>query len=153
MSEAGVPAVADPGAQLVRLAHQNHIIVRPMVGPSSLLLALMASGLNGQQFAFDGYLPIELHARHQRIKALEQRSRQENQTQIVIETPYRNLSLLESLCKTCDPHTELCVATDLTLSSESIQTRSIGEWRTLLTRHASPNLNKRPTVFLFLACK
>jgi 16S rRNA (cytidine1402-2'-O)-methyltransferase len=151
ISEAGVPAVADPGANLVRLAHQRGILVRPMVGPSSLLLAVMASGLNGQSFAFNGYLPTDAALRSKRIQELEQRSRKEKQTQLFIETPYRNAALLEALCLSCSPTTELCVATDLTLDTESIQSRPISHWRIELANKKMPDFNKKPTVFLFLA--
>lgn len=151
ISEAGVPAVADPGSVLVRLAHQHGIVVRPLVGPSSLLLAVMASGLNGQSFAFNGYLPTDTTLRSKRIQELEQRSRKDKQTQLFIETPYRNIALLEALCVSCSPNTELCVATDLTLSTESIQTWPISHWRIELANKKMPDFNKKPTVFLFLA--
>ena len=151
ISEAGVPAVADPGANLVRLAHQRGIRVRPMVGPSSLLLAVMASGLNGQSFAFNGYLPTDAALRGKRIQELEQRSRKEKQTQLFIETPYRNAALLEALCLSCSSTTELCVATDLTLPTESIQTWPVSHWRIEITSKKMPDFNKKPTVFLFLA--
>ena len=151
ISEAGVPAVADPGANLVRLAHQHNIPVRPMVGPSSLLLAVMASGLNGQSFAFNGYLPIDATQRNKRIQELELRSRKEKQTQLFIETPYRNGALLEALCQACAANTQLCVATDLTLPTESIQTRTIAVWTGLIAQGKTPDFNKKPTVFLFLA--
>jgi 16S rRNA (cytidine1402-2'-O)-methyltransferase len=151
ISEAGVPAVADPGANLVKLAHEHHIQVRPTVGPSSLLLAVMASGLNGQSFAFNGYLPTDAALRSKRIQELEQRSRKENQTQLFIETPYRNMTLLEAMCKSCAPTTRLCVATDLTLPSELIQTRSIAQWRVAIADNKLADLHKRPTVFLLLA--
>jgi len=151
ISDAGVPAVADPGANLVRLAHQHGILVRPMVGPSSLLLAIMASGLNGQSFAFNGYLPTDAALRGKRIQELEHRSRKEKQTQLFIETPYRNAVLLESLCLSCSSTSELCVATDLTLPTESIQTWPISHWRHELANKRMPDFNKKPTVFLFLA--
>jgi 16S rRNA (cytidine1402-2'-O)-methyltransferase len=151
ISEAGVPAVADPGANLVRLAHQHGIMVRPLVGPSSLLLAVMASGLNGQSFAFNGYLPTDSAERSKRLSELEQRSRKEKQTQLFIETPYRNTALLEALCLSCQATTELCVATDLSLASEHIQTHTIAHWRTLLSARKLPDFHKKPTVFLFLA--
>jgi 16S rRNA (cytidine1402-2'-O)-methyltransferase len=151
ISEAGVPAVADPGANLVRLAHQHHIKVRPLVGPSSLLLALMASGLNGQSFAFHGYLPTDAAARAKRIKELEDRSRKEKQTQILIETPYRNAAMLEALSSACHPQTLICVATDLTLDTESIQTTNAIEWKKQIQKNAAPDFHKKPTVFLFLA--
>lgn len=150
ISEAGVPAVADPGANLVRLAHQRHITVRPLVGPSSLLLALMASGLNGQSFAFHGYLPTDAGMRAKRIKELELRSGKERQTQLLIETPYRNAAMLEALASNCLPHSLICVATDLTLDTESIITLTAAEWRKRLQANQSPDFHKKPTVFLFL---
>jgi 16S rRNA (cytidine1402-2'-O)-methyltransferase len=151
ISEAGVPAVADPGANLVRLAHQHKITVRPLVGPSSLLLALMGSGLNGQSFAFHGYLPTDAAQRAKRIKELEDRSRKEKQTQMLIETPYRNTAMLEALTTTCQAQTLICIATDLSLPSESIQTKTAGEWKKFLQANAAPDFHKKPTVFLFLS--
>lgn len=151
ISEAGVPAVADPGANLVRLAHQRNITVRPLVGPSSLLLALMGSGLNGQSFAFHGYLPTDAALRAKRIKELEDRSRKEQQTQLLIETPYRNSAMLEALANNCNGTTLLCVATDLTLKSESIQTKTASDWKKQLQANKAPDFHKKPTVFLFLA--
>ncbi|MES2070808.1 MAG: SAM-dependent methyltransferase [Pseudomonadota bacterium] len=151
ISEAGVPAVADPGANLVRLAHQRGITVRPLVGPSSLLLSLMASGLNGQSFAFHGYLPTDAALRSKRIKELEERSRKEKQTQLLIETPYRNTAMLEALASVCLSSTLVCVATDLSLPTESVQTRSAGEWKSRLQAGQTPDFHKKPTVFLFLA--
>jgi 16S rRNA (cytidine1402-2'-O)-methyltransferase len=146
VSEAGVPAVADPGADLVRLAHQHNIPVRPLVGPSSLLLAVMASGLNGQSFAFNGYLPTDAAQRAVRIKELEQRSRKEKQTQLFIETPYRNAAMLEALVAACAPGTLVCVATDLSLPSETIRTMTAAQWKTA----KAPDFHKKPTVFLLL---
>ena len=146
VSEAGVPAVADPGADLVRLAHQHKIPVRPLVGPSSLLLAVMASGLNGQSFAFNGYLPTDAGQRDKRIKELEQRSRKEKQTQLFIETPYRNAAMLEALVASCAPGTLICVATDLSLPSETIRTMTAAQWKSA----AAPDFHKKPTVFLLL---
>jgi len=146
VSEAGVPAVADPGADLVRLAHQHKIPVRPLVGPSSLLLAVMASGLNGQSFAFNGYLPTDAGQRAARIRELEQRSRKEKQTQLFIETPYRNAALLEALVASCAPGTLLCVATDLSLPSETIRTLTAAQWKSA----PAPDFHKKPTVFLLL---
>jgi 16S rRNA (cytidine1402-2'-O)-methyltransferase len=151
VSEAGVPAVADPGADLVRLAHQHDITVRPLVGPSSLLLAVMASGLNGQSFAFNGYLPTDAALRAKRIRELEQRSSREKQTQLLIETPYRNGAMLEALVGTCQPGTLICVATDLSLATESIRTLSGAKWKSLLAAGKMPDLHKKPTVFLLLA--
>lgn len=150
ISEAGVPAVADPGANLVRLAHARGIRVRPLVGPSSLLLAVMASGLNGQSFAFNGYLPIDAAQRAKQIRLLEERSRKEKQTQLFIETPYRNGALLETLSATCQPNTLVCAATDLSLASESIATQTAGAWKKQLAAGKAPDLHKRPTVFLLL---
>lgn len=150
LSEAGVPAVADPGADLVRLAHQHGIMVKPLVGPSSLLLALMASGLNGQSFAFHGYLPTDAAARAARIRQLEQRSRQERQTQILIETPYRNEAMLEALSTHCTGSTLICVATDLTLPTESVRTATAQQWKQEVAGGKLPEFRKRPTVFLFL---
>lgn len=151
ISDAGVPAVADPGANLVRLAHASNIPVKPLVGPSSLLLAVMASGLNGQNFSFNGYLPRDASQRIKCIKALEERSRQERQTQLFIETPYRNIILLEALVTTCQPNTMICIATDLTLPSESIRTQASAKWKHDTTVGKTPNFHKRPTVFLLLA--
>jgi 16S rRNA (cytidine1402-2'-O)-methyltransferase len=151
ISEAGVPAVADPGAALVRLAHAENIPVRPLVGPSSLLLAVMASGLNGQSFAFHGYLPTDAGQRSKRIKALEERSRNEKQTQFFIETPYRNAAMLEALVNTCQAGTLVCVATDLATSSERIATRTVAEWKKEMGAGRVPDFHKKPTVFLLLA--
>jgi 16S rRNA (cytidine1402-2'-O)-methyltransferase len=147
LSEAGCPGVADPGALLVRRAHELGIRVKPLVGPSSLLLSLMASGLDGQQFAFHGYLPAREPDRSQRITALEKESRRLGQTQLFIETPYRNSALFQALLSTCQGSTRLCVATDLTLPEESIVTRTVAQWK----KAPAPDLDKRPTVFLFLA--
>jgi 16S rRNA (cytidine1402-2'-O)-methyltransferase len=146
VSEAGVPAVADPGADLVRLAHQHNIPVRPLVGPSSLLLAVMASGLNGQSFAFNGYLPTDAAQRLARIKELETRSRKEKQTQLFIETPYRNAAMLEALVAACAPSTLVCVATDLSLATETIRTMTAAQWKSA----KAPDFHKKPTVFLLL---
>jgi 16S rRNA (cytidine1402-2'-O)-methyltransferase len=151
ISEAGVPAVADPGANLVRLAHSHGIPVKPLVGPSSLLLAVMASGLNGQSFTFNGYLPTDPAQRTKRLKALEERSRGEKQTQLFIETPYRNGALLEAIATACNPNTLVCVATDLTLLSESIRTQTAGKWKVELAAGKTPDFHKKPTVFLILA--
>ena len=146
VSEAGCPAVADPGATLVRLAHREGIEVRPLVGPSSILLALMASGLDGQRFAFNGYLPTDARERADAIRVAERRSRDASQTQIFIETPYRNQALLAALVQHCRPETRLCVACDVTLATEWIATRPIRDWG-----RDVPYLQKRPVVFLFLA--
>jgi len=146
LSEAGAPGVADPGAPLVRRAHQAGIRVRPLVGPSSILLALMASGLEGQRFAFHGYLPVAEPELKRRLKALEADSRTARRTEIFIETPYRNDRLLPAIASTCADDTLLCVATDLTLPTEEITTRTVAQWRA-----AAPRIGKRPTVFLLLA--
>jgi 16S rRNA (cytidine1402-2'-O)-methyltransferase len=146
LSEAGCPAIADPGAMLVEAAHREGLRVVPLVGPSSLILALMASGLEGQRFAFCGYLPREKDDRERRIRELEKRSRSGKETQLFIETPYRNDALLESLLSVCSSSTSLCVAVDLTLSSEAVQTKSIQAWKT-----ARPQIGKRPAVFLIYA--
>jgi 16S rRNA (cytidine1402-2'-O)-methyltransferase len=144
LSEAGVPAVADPGARLVLLAHEKGIDVTPLTGPSSILLALMASGLNGQQFAFAGYLPVRPQERQQRLRLLEKQSTDRNETQIFIETPYRNEALWHDLLTVCHPHTRLCVAASLTQPDAFIRTASIGEWR----QRPTPTLKKKPCVFL-----
>jgi len=146
LSEAGCPAIADPGAALVAAALAGGIRVVPLVGPSSIVLALMASGLEGQRFAFCGYLPRETDARGKRLRELEARSRRERETQIFIETPYRNDAMLGALLEVCSPATLLCVASDLTLPSEQIRTSTISAWRN--ARHA---IGKRPTVFLLLS--
>jgi 16S rRNA (cytidine1402-2'-O)-methyltransferase len=151
VSEAGVPAVADPGADLVRLAHQHGVPVRPLVGPSSLLLAVMASGLSGQSFAFNGYLPTDAGQRAKRIQQLEQRSRSEKQTQLLIETPYRNGAMLEALVASCQPATLVCVATDLSLATETVRTQTAAKWKAQLAAGKAPDFHKKPTVFLFLA--
>jgi 16S rRNA (cytidine1402-2'-O)-methyltransferase len=146
LSEAGCPAIADPGAALVEAAHREGFRVAPVIGPSSLILALMASGLEGQRFAFCGYLPREKDERERRIRELEKRSRSERETQIFIETPYRNEALLASLLATCNPGTRLCVAADLTLPTESIKTKAIVEWK-----KDTAAIGKRPAVFLLYA--
>jgi 16S rRNA (cytidine1402-2'-O)-methyltransferase len=151
VSEAGVPAVADPGANLVRMAHTKGIVVKPLVGPSSILLAIMAGGLNGQSFAFNGYLPTDSSQRIKRIKELENRSQKEKQTQSFIETPYRNGTLLEALASTCQPNTLISIATDLTLASESIKTKSAAQWKADLGSGKTPNFHKKPTVFSLLS--
>ncbi len=147
MSEAGCPGVADPGALLVRRAHELGLPVKPLVGPSSLLLALMASGLDGQRFCFHGYLPAREPERGQRILELEKESTRQHQTQIFIETPYRNMALFKALLATCRPQTRLCLATDLSLGSEQIRMKCVADWKT----SPLPALDKRPTVFLLLA--
>ena len=146
LSEAGCPAIADPGAALVEAAQREGIRVVPLVGPSSIVLALMASGLEGQRFAFCGYLPREAEERKRKIRALEARSRRERETQIFIETPYRNDAMLAALLETASEKTLLCLATDLTLPSEKIKTQTVGRWR-----GAQHTIGKRPTVFLLLS--
>ena len=143
ISEAGCPAIADPGANLVRLAHQHAIRVRPLTGPSSILLALMGSGLIGQRFTFHGYLPAKLEDRGKALRELEKRSHKDDAAQIFIETPYRNPAMLETLVNTCQADTLLTIACDLTLTSEFIATRKISAWRDNL-----PDIRKRPAVFL-----
>lgn len=143
ISEAGCPGVADPGAEIVRMAHLQNIRVIPLVGPSSLLLALMASGLNGQNFAFSGYLPVKSAERIRRIQEIERIAVAGNQTQIFIETPYRNNALLRDLVRICHPSTLLCVAAGITTGVEKIQTKTVSEWRRNL-----PELDKIPAIFL-----
>jgi len=143
LSEAGCPAIADPGSDIVRLAHENGIQVVPLVGPSSIILALMSSGMNGQSFAFNGYLPIEQAERKACLKRLEKLSHDLKQTQIFIETPYRNNKILEDICNTLQPSTRVCVACDLTLPTEYIKTTTVNEWK-----HIRIDLHKRPTIFV-----
>lgn len=143
LSEAGCPAIADPGADIVSLAHQMDIRVVPLVGPSSIILALMASGMNGQSFTFNGYLPIDKSERKSKIKALERLSSEQNQSQIFIETPYRNMNMLEDLVKTLQPNTRICVACDLTLPTEFIKTKMSKDWK-----HNTEDLHKRPAIFI-----
>ena len=143
LSEAGVPCIADPGADIVRIAQQKNIEVVPLVGPSSILLALMASGFNGQQFAFLGYLPVDKNLRINKIKEIERSVFQKNETQIFIETPYRNNQLIESLLQTCRNDTLLCIATDITLESAFIKTKTIATWK-----KSVPDFHKKTTVFL-----
>ena len=150
MSEAGAPGVADPGADVVAAAHAAGIVVRPLVGPSSLLLALMASGLNGQSFAFHGYLPQDRAVRTRQLLKLEKQSREERRTQIAIETPYRNAALFDDLLKALSPDTRLCIAADLTGAHEFILTRSIAQWRAPM-QVAPPFAERVPAMFLFLA--
>ena len=144
VSEAGCPAIADPGAALVEAAHREGFRVAPLVGPSSIVLALMASGLEGQRFAFCGYLPREAPERARRIRELESRSKKEHETQIFIETPYRSDALLAALLDNCSPATRVCVAADLTLPTESIVTRPVRAWK-------PQQIGRRPAVFLLLA--
>ena len=146
LSEAGCPAIADPGAALVEAAHREGFRVVPLVGPSSIVLALMASGLEGQRFAFCGYLPREPVERKNRILELERRSKREKETQIFIETPYRNEALLAALLASCHADTRLCVAAELTLPGESVATRSVAQWR-----QAKAAIGRRPAVFLLEA--
>lgn len=146
LSEAGCPGIADPGQILVAAAQKAGALVKPLVGPNSILLALMASGMNGQHFQFHGYLPVEAGERNRRIRELEQLSRREGSAQIFIETPYRNHSLLDSLVKTCSGTTRLCIAVNLTGSKESIKTRPIEIWRKSI-----PEINKQPAIFILQA--
>ncbi|MFY9242095.1 MAG: SAM-dependent methyltransferase [Polaribacter sp.] len=143
LSEAGVPAIADPGASIVKLAHQKNIQVVPLVGPSSILMAMMSSGMNGQNFAFNGYLPIDKGDRKRTIKDLERISLDKNQAQIFIETPYRNDKMLADLTSILSPTTSLCIAADITLSSEYIKTMLVKDWK-----HQKPNLHKKPAIFI-----
>ena len=143
ISEAGCPGIADPGQQLVAIAQELNIEVKPLVGPNSILLALMASGMNGQQFRFAGYLPIKNPERNNAIKELESESARKNCTQIFIETPYRNNQLMEALLLVCQPLTKVCIAVDLTGSTESIKTKTMAEWR-----KSKPDIHKRPAIFL-----
>ncbi|MND58726.1 Ribosomal RNA small subunit methyltransferase I [compost metagenome] len=143
LSEAGCPAIADPGSDIVALAHQKGIKVVPFVGPSSLLLALMGSGFNGQGFAFHGYLPIDKGERSRKLKDLESQSQRLKQTQLFIETPFRNNQLLDDILKSCQPGTELCIACDLTLDTEFLKTKTIAQWKA-----DKPDLHKRPAVFV-----
>ncbi|MBS1208866.1 MAG: tetrapyrrole (Corrin/Porphyrin) Methylase family protein [Proteobacteria bacterium] len=147
VSEAGCPAVADPGALIVRRAHEHAIRVIPHIGPSSLLLALMASGLNGQSFAFHGYLPQKPDERSQAIKRLEQESAKLQRTQLFIETPYRNAAMLASLLETCAPSTLICVARSLSTPGERVATHTVSTWK----KNGLPDLDRQPTVFLLLA--
>jgi len=143
LSEAGCPAIADPGADVVAMAQKYNFTVVPLVGPSSILLSLMASGFNGQSFAFVGYLPIQPADRAKMLRKLETRAYNENQSQIFIETPYRNMKMLEEILQTCQPNTRLCIAVDITLETEFIKTKTVKEWKNQL-----PDLNKRPCIFL-----
>jgi 16S rRNA (cytidine1402-2'-O)-methyltransferase len=143
LSEAGCPAIADPGADVVAIAQQRNCRVTPLVGPSSILMALMASGFNGQSFAFHGYLPIETSERVKRIKTLESHIYSDNQTQLFIETPYRNHKLTEDLIRTCRPDTKLCIAANITCEDEFIRTLPVKEWIGRI-----PDLSRKPTLFL-----
>lgn len=144
MSDAGCPGIADPGAKVVAFAHRQNIKVIPLVGPSSIILALMASGLNGQNFAFNGYLPVDKAECKRSIKQLERHAEQHHQAQIFIETPYRNQQLFDSFIKTLKPQTRLCVAVDLTINSEYIKTKTVQEWK---SQHV--DFHKKPTIFIF----
>lgn len=146
MSEAGCPGIADPGAELAGIAHSIGATIIPLTGPSSIILSLMASGLNGQSFAFNGYLPIKDPARTQQLKALEAHSKKENQTQIFIETPYRNNQFLDELLKQCQGNTKLCIAVNVSAEDSYIKTKTINEWK-----QQKPELPKAPAVFLLLA--
>lgn len=143
ISEAGMPAVADPGENLIMLAHEMGIEIKPLVGPSSILLALASSGLNGESFSFHGYLPIDKKEKSRKIKFLEGLSRNQEQTQIFMETPYRNNQMIDDLIKICSPSTKLCLAANLNTSKSYIKTKSIEEWKS-----SKPNLNKVPCIFL-----
>mgnify|MGYP000499876608 CR=1 FL=1 len=143
ISEAGCPAIADPGADVVAIAQEKGFKVVPLVGPSSILLALMASGFNGQSFAFNGYLPVQPADRTKSIKRLENRAHNEKQSQIFIETPYRNMKMLQDIISVCQPTTRLCIAADITLETEFIRTKTIMDWKNQL-----PDLNKRPCIFI-----
>ena len=143
ISEAGCPAVADPGADVVAIAQQRNYVVKPLVGPSSILLSLMASGFNGQSFTFHGYLPIQQSDRAKMLKKMEVQIYNNNQTQLFIETPYRNMKMLEDILTVCMPDTKLCIAVDITLETEFIKTKTVKEWKS-----QKPDLNKRPCIFL-----
>ena len=143
LSEAGCPGIADPGAAIVNIAHQKGIKVVPLVGPSSILLALMSSGMNGQRFAFNGYLPIDKQERKAELKRLERLSLEQDQSQIFIETPYRNNKMLEDICSALHANTRVCVACDITLPTEYIKTQTVSDWK-----HTTIDLHKRPAIFI-----
>ena len=143
LSEAGCPAIADPGSDIVRLAHQMGIDIMPLVGPSSIVLALMASGMNGQNFTFNGYLPIDKNERKLRLKQLERLSKDNNQAQIFIETPYRNMKMLEDITKFLHKNTRLCLACDLTLPTQTIKTQTVEQWK-----RNTEDYHKRPAIFI-----
>jgi 16S rRNA (cytidine1402-2'-O)-methyltransferase len=143
LSEAGTPCIADPGASVVKIAHELGMKIIPLVGPNSIILSLMASGFNGQNFTFHGYLPIDKNELAKKLKTIEQSAYKADQTQIFIETPYRNNQLFTSILKICSPQTLLCVATDLTLTTETVNTFSISEWK-----KKKPDFHKKPTIFL-----
>lgn len=146
LSETGLPCIADPGASIVKLAHEKNIRVIPLVGPNSIISALISSGLNGQNFAFNGYLPVKSPIREQTIKKIEHLSKEYAQTQIFIEAPYRNIQMFESLLKTCDPETFLCVASNIFCEDQFIETKTIRLWKTC----RPPEIHKKPSVFLLL---
>jgi 16S rRNA (cytidine1402-2'-O)-methyltransferase len=146
ISEAGCPGIADPGQALVEVAHLQGATVKPLVGPSSILLALMASGLNGQQFSFVGYLPIDESQRKRKLHQLEELSARINATQIFIETPYRNNQLLETILKSCKPNTKICIAANLTADNEFVQTKTVAEWKL-----KKPELHKQPVIFCMMS--
>lgn len=143
LSEAGCPGIADPGADIVKIAHKQGIQVVPLVGPSSIIMAMMASGFNGQNFSFNGYLPIDTRERKSALKTLEKESFKNNASQIFIETPYRNNKMLEEICSTLHPDTNVCVAVDITLPNEFIKTNTVSEWR-----NQKVDLHKRPAIFI-----
>jgi len=143
LSDAGCPGIADPGATVVKMAHEKNIQVVPLIGPSSILLALISSGMNGQNFAFNGYLERDNHLLTKQLRELEKRAQQQNQTQIFIETPYRNSKMLETILQSCGKEMRLCIACDVTLSTEFIKTKTIAAWKKNL-----PDIHKRPTVFV-----
>lgn len=145
ISEAGCPGIADPGQVLIEAAHQQGAIIKPLVGPSSILLALMGSGMNGQQFAFVGYLPIDEQQRKKKLQQLEEYSAKQQSTQVFIETPYRNNQLLETILKTCRPTTRICVAANLTAANESIVTKTVADWK-----KEKPELHKQPVIFCLM---
>ena len=143
LSEAGVPCIADPGAKIVSFAHDFQIDITPLVGPSSIFLALMASGMNGQNFTFHGYLPINKLERKRKIQELEKLSKKTNQAQIFMETPYRNKQIMNTILNTCSNNTKLCIASNITLSSQTIKTKTITEWK-----ETNIDIHKKPTIFL-----
>lgn len=143
LSEAGCPGIADPGADIVKIAHEKDIQVVPLVGPSSILLALMSSGMNGQSFTFNGYLPIDKHERKAALKKLERLSFEQNQSQIFIETPYRNNKMLDDICSVLGKNTRICIACDITLATEYIKTKTVNEWKQI-----NIDLHKRPAIFI-----
>jgi 16S rRNA (cytidine1402-2'-O)-methyltransferase len=146
LSDAGMPCIADPGEELVRMAHSNNVTVIPLIGPSSIFLALAASGLSGEKFSFEGYLPAKIPALIKTIRQLEQQSRQENQSKIFIETPYRSAKMFEIILNTCSPDTFICLACNITAIDEFIQTRQVRDWRKNI-----PELNKKPCIFILQA--